>query len=264
MTNQHNRQFVTRCLAGIAMLAACISAVSAESFPATLQWAQRVELSTPVSGVIREVKVDVGERVSKGAILLQLDDEVFRSRLQSAQATHRNQEENYKEMQRELERSTELYNRTLLSDHELQQAKNSHSNAKADIERARAAAVQAKYNLQYSTIRAPFDAWVLARNAEPGKVVAAELKAETLLIVAAADRMLARTLVPESKLVNLRKGVLVKVLVAGQEITGAVKSIALEPEQKGATDAARYAVDVEFATGDKPLRAGQTATVILP
>jgi RND family efflux transporter MFP subunit len=253
-------------LGGIHLFAASLlfaEVAYAENYPATLNWSRRLELSTPVSGVVQEVLVSPGDKVSKEAVLLRLDDAVFKAQLDSAQAILHSSDENLKELQRELQRTTELYNRTLLADHDLQVAKNNLVQAKADKEKARAAVALAKNNLHYSTLHTPFNAWVLSRNAEPGKVIAATLKPETLFVVAEADRMLARIWVGENKLAGLRKDSKATVRVNDQEFAGAIHAIGLEPEQKS-TEAPRYPIDIEFSTGDKLFRAGQQATVILP
>lgn len=241
------------------------SAVWAENYPAVLQWSQRVELGTPLSGVIREVLVQPGEKVAKGTVLLQLDDQLLVSRVKSAQANLRNQEVHYKEIQRELDRTTELYNRTLISEHELQVAKNNEAQARAELEKARTALVQAKSNMQYSQVVAPFNVLVLERNAEPGKVISAELKPEALLIVAESDRMQAQLYVNESKLTTLSKGQSAQVHINDQTYTGTVRSIGMEPvDSKTSSDTARYAVTIDFPVSGKLLRAGQKASVDLP
>ncbi|MBI3562578.1 MAG: efflux RND transporter periplasmic adaptor subunit [Gammaproteobacteria bacterium] len=235
----------------------------AQTYAATLQWSKRVELSTPVSGVVKEVSAQVGEKVAKGTVLLRLDDEVFSARLQAAQAALSNQEEQAKEAQRELERTTELYNRTLLSEHDLQVAKNNQVQASAELQRARAAVTLAKNNLFYSKLRAPFNAWVLSRQAEPGKVVSAELNPEALFVVAEADHMTALIYVDENNLAGLKNGAAAKVKIDKQEFVGSIKSIGLEPG-KNPAEGVRYPVSVEFATNNQLLRAGQQASVVLP
>ena len=54
-------------------------ALWAADVPATLQWSQRVELTTPVSGIVKAVSVDVGDTVKKGQVLLTLDSTTFRA-----------------------------------------------------------------------------------------------------------------------------------------------------------------------------------------
>ncbi len=237
--------------------------IHAESYPAALNWSKRMELSTPISGVVKEVLVSAGDKIGKGAVVLRLDDAVFKAQLDAAQAALHSSDENLKESQRELQRTTEMYNRTLLADHDLQVAKNKLVQAKADREGARAMLALAKYNFQYSAIHAPFNAWVLSRHAEPGKVIAATLQPETLFIIVEANRMLARLWVGEATLPALRIGNPATVRVNNQDFSATLRAIGLEPEQSS-TSTARYPIDVEFSTGDKLLRAGQQATVILP
>ena len=89
---------------------------------ATLQWGQRAELGTLVSGVVAEVPVRAGQSVNKGALLVTLDDRGFRARVQGAQAAVTRTGVRFEEAKREQERAIELYDRTVLSEHERQLA----------------------------------------------------------------------------------------------------------------------------------------------
>ena len=68
------------------LLWAVTFAASATDFPATLQWSQRVELSPRVSGLVREVSVNVGDQVKKGQPLLALDAVQYKSRVAESRA----------------------------------------------------------------------------------------------------------------------------------------------------------------------------------
>lgn len=233
----------------------------AEQFDASLVWSKRVAVSTPVTGVIQDVFVDAGERVAQGDKMLQLDDEVFKARLTSAKADAKNRIEEYKEAQREVERMQELYDRTMLSEHDLQVAKNNLIRAKAEKEKADARHVSARYDLKYSTVRAPFNALVLERLAQPGQVISANLKPETLLVIAEADKILARITVAEQWLTKLKKGQQVRVNVTDKNYTGKIIAIGLEPQVTGSGGKTGYPVDIEFNTENQLLRAGQQAKV---
>ena len=66
------KRFNLAVLLGTAVwLAAPVAA--ATDLPASLDWGKRVELSTPVSGVIQNVPVKPGQRVEKDTVLLKLD-----------------------------------------------------------------------------------------------------------------------------------------------------------------------------------------------
>jgi RND family efflux transporter MFP subunit len=249
---------------GIVMLLILVSGLShAAQFEATLNWSKRVELGVPVSGVIQAVYAEVGQKVAKGEKLLQLDDTVFNAKVKEASSTLKSQEEQYKEAERELDRSQALYDNTVLSDHELQVAKNNKVKAAAERDQARAMLVKAKQAFKYSTLRAPFKALVLERHAQVGKVIAAKLKPETLFVVADAEQMLARLYVSEAQLGEIKLGQAAKVLLDHDQIDGVVKAIGFEPAQ-GVSNGTSYPVDVEFKTSDRILRAGQHVQVVLP
>ena len=233
----------------------------AANFDASLVWLHRVELGTPVSGVINEVKVVPGDVVQKGQALLRLDPRGFQARLKMAQAQHKSLQEKRAEAKRELERAEELYERTVLSDHDLQTAKNSYIEADAEYKGAEAALVQARLDLEYSTLSAPFNAVVLERFAQLGQTVSADLQPVTLLVVAEANKMLARTYVDIEQANILKKNSNASVTVNDNQYTASVFSVGLEPVPE---ENDKYVLDVIFDTGKLQLRAGQEAVIELP
>ena len=227
---------------------------------ATLDWVRTVQLSTAVSGVIKQVHVKKGDRVSADQALLNLEAKAFEADLEAKKAALKKAENHDRETERELERNQELYDRTLLSDHDLQLAKIARDAGAAELQEARAALARAEHDFHYSVVRAPFDAWVLQRNAQPGQTVVVKLQAEPLLVLAEAGRMLARSTVDGVTAGKLKLGQRAKVSLAGvgDKFAGKVYYIAMEPEKPGKE---AYVVDVVFKTGDRVLRVGQPAKV---
>ncbi len=234
--------------------------VYAAQLEGVLRWSKRVAVSTPVNGIIEKVIADVGDKVKKGDALLNIEQTVFKARVSGAGAEAKNRVEEYKEAMRELERMQELYDRTMLSEHDLQVAKNALVRARAEKEKARARYVEAKYDLKYSTVHAPFDAIVLERHAQPGQVIATDLKPETLFVLAEANRMLARILVDEKWLSKLHKGQKINLTVSARDYSGVLRVIALEPVT-GSNGKSGYPVDIEFEYSGGLLRAGQKVKV---
>jgi len=232
----------------------------AADYEAKLNWSQRTGLGTPVSGIVEKVFVVTGDKVKKGEKLVQLDASVFSAHVREFKAKLKSAEEHYLEAERERERAMELYDRTVLSDHDLQMAKNNLTTAQAEMEKVRATLKAKQFDLKYSAVRAPFDVLVLSSTAQPGQVIATEFKQEPLVIVAAANKMLARFYALEEQLAALTKGKEATVTVAGRKYTGTIKAIGLEVEKnkKGITG---YPVDVEFKVNGVILRSGQTAKV---
>lgn len=237
----------------------------AAGFEATIHWARRVELSTPVTGVIKRVTVMQGSFVRKGLVMLVLDPIPFESELRRALAVRTRAAVSRDEAGRDYDQAKQLYADTVLSTVELQNAKNKYKRAMADWSAADAEVSLAEYRLARSIIRAPFDGWVLRRNAEPGETVASRLAPPKLLILAEAGLYVARALVPEAQLDLFPVGKRVRVKVAGKSYPGTVRFVGLKEISPGKGKKGNcFPVDVLFTVSGPLLRAGQRAEIDLP
>lgn len=232
----------------------------AEEFDAILGWSKRVELSTSVNGIVKKVFAQVGRIAAKGEILVQLDSRILKADLKYAKAMFKNMKGQSLEAKRELARQMDMYERTMLSEHDLQVAKNNFTSALAQFHQSQAFLEKAKLNLEYSAIRAPFKAIIISSVAVTGQVIVSEVTPPILVTVAEAHRMLARFYVAIDKANKFLLKKSVKVYVLGREYAGTILKIALEPDKLNLD---LYAVDVVFDLKDKLLRAGQKVTVDL-
>lgn len=146
-------------------------------------WADKVELTTRVSGVVDEVLVKPGQRVKKGAVLLRLGKTILQARLDEAVADHLRAQADEADAKREFERAQELYNRTVSSTSELEAATLRHARAQAGLTAAAARRAIARKNLEDAELRAPFDGVVSALPGGPGTVVTAECQPKTLVVL---------------------------------------------------------------------------------
>lgn len=233
----------------------------AADVPGTLQWSQRVELSMPVSGVVRGVHADAGERVKKGHVLLTLDAAAYQAGVAESQAELASHKEEALDAKRNLDRVQELYNRTVISTSELEQAQTRLVRAKAGLNESQARLARTQKSLGDATLRAPFDALIIARHVEPGQTVASQLQPQTLFVLARANEMIARAKVSLAQVDKMKVGDTVTVQVNQQSYTGKIKTLGLEPV--GEKNDAGYWLDVLFAVKET-LRAGTPAVVKLP
>lgn len=243
------------------LLLATFQSAHAEEFDAVLQWSHRVELSTPVSGVIVEVNVQPGQHVKKDEVLLRLDTTVRAANVDHTKAQMTKHTRLRDEAQRELDRSLELFNATLLAEHEMELARIAFDAAEAEFQKARATLAQAESDLKYSEIRAPYDAIILQRYAEVGQTVASQLQVTPLLVVAEDGRMLATANVSSQRAQALKLGQSATVKVGGKSFEGTVQRLALDAS-KTKQGEVRHAVEIVF-TPDRTLRAGEVAGVVL-
>lgn len=232
----------------------------AEDFEATLGWSKRVELSTSVNGIVQKVFVQPGKVVAKGEVLIQLNTDAFKADLKYVRAKLKNTYEQRQEAKRELDRQVDMYERAMLSEHDLQLAKNNFTAAQAQYEQAQSALTKAKLNLQHSAIRAPFNAIVINTIAVKGQIVASTVTPPVLVVVAEAQRMMARFYTMIDNVNDLTVNQDVEVNIAGRIYQGKIFNIALEPDN---LKVGHYAVDVIFDSKNTLLRAGQKVKVKL-
>ena len=167
----------------------------------TLQPTRSVSIGSELSGTVKQVLVDVNDRVKKGQVLVELDtaklaDQVLRSRasLAAAQAQLAQSAATVKETRASLSRFEEvarLSGGKVPSATELDAARAAleravaaEASARANVLDARAAASTDETNLSKASIRSPIDGVVLTRSVDPGNAVAASLQAVTLFSIA--------------------------------------------------------------------------------
>jgi len=157
-----------------------------------------IELRAEASGIVESVAAREGERVMTGQELVRLDSSLAQSSLDQAEAnllqselqdaaTRLELDEDTLALRRKTyERQQALFERGLIpmeeldraelevrsSERTVERARRNIESSQARIAQARAAVDQARTELQHTTIRAPFDAFVLRRSVEPGSGVA--------------------------------------------------------------------------------------------
>lgn len=231
------------------------AALAVESAEGRIDWLPPVALSLPVSGVITEVAVRPGERVRQGEVLLKLDPRPFEAAVRRAQGRVAQYAPARAEAKREQERAQQLFDRTALSIVELDQAKNAAAEKDGQYQAAAAELAQAKLDLEYSQLKAPFDLLVAERLAEPGQAVVNQTQATPLLRVLKQDGLRAQALFSANTAATLGATAQVK---AGSGKTYEARVVQLAAEGNG------LRVTVEFAPGAEGPKPGQAATLILP
>lgn len=233
----------------------------AADIQATLQWSQRVELSTAVPGIVQAVNAEVGDRVKKGQVLLSLDSITYQARVAESRSEIIRLNAEAEEDKRDLGRVMELHERTVVSTTELDQARLKLVRGQSALAEARARLQQNQKALDDASIRAPFDAVVVLRQAEPGLSVVSGLQPQMLLTLARSGEMIARMHLTSPRLDKLKTGQAVTVSVAGKSHAGIIRTLGLEPIK--INEELVYPVDVVFKSGG-PFRAGAMALVGLP
>ena len=141
------------------------------------------KITSPVSGVIKTVNVKPGQMVKKGDLLLEYDDSLIASNLSEVKAKIQLAKLNKVEAKKEFERAEELYDRTVLSEQELQQANVLYSKALAQYAAAKNELVHAQWDMDHTKLYAAFSGQVSQIFSYPGQYVNNKFTAQTLLII---------------------------------------------------------------------------------
>jgi RND family efflux transporter MFP subunit len=171
-----------RRIAGMALAGLILGGAS------PLRAADKLELTTRVSGVVAEVLVKPGQRVKKGTVLLRLSKTILQARLDESMAEHARAQADEADARRELDRAQELFNRTVSSTSELEAATLRHARAQAALTAAGARRVIAQKDLDDADLMAPIDGVVSALPGGPGTVVTADCQPKTLVILSPGRR----------------------------------------------------------------------------
>jgi len=249
---------ITARVVGVMAGFTAVAALAAD-LDARLDWSRRTELAMPLSGIVTEVPVNAGERVSKGQALVSLDPGPFQTAVNEALARQARARIEREEAVRDARQAQELYDRTVLSTVELENAKNKQARAEAAYKEAGANLDRARYRQRISILRAPFDAQVLSRRIEVGQTVSAELNPQTVMVIAAAGEYLAQARVAADRAAAVKPGQDVQVSVGGKSHPAKIRAVTYDP----AGGKEPFVLDAVFSTSER-FTAGQAARISLP
>lgn len=240
-----------------------VSGNASRDIPAVLAWSQKVELGTLVSGVVSEVHVRPGQKVVKGDKLISLDGRGFSAQVSRRQAAYEHAKAALEEAEREDERAIELYDRTVLSDFERNQALIGLHSARASAEAARADLTEAQLDLERSVLLAPFDGLVLLVGVSPGQTIVSEWQSQPLVTLANNRVYHAHAQIDAARAGRLEPGDGIRATLRGETVQASVAYIGFEPV--GQSKQGRlYELVAEIVAGEgEPLRVGETVTLHL-
>ncbi len=164
----------------------------------SVQPTNKVDVSSELSGIVRNVLVDYNSPVKIGQALAELDTDKLkatvdssRAKLSAAKAKVTEAEATVAEKENDYNRKSSLVEKQITSVFDFEAAKAANSRAVAALESARAdvGVAQAdltldETNLAKASIKSPISGVVLARNVDPGQTVASSFQAPVLFSIA--------------------------------------------------------------------------------
>jgi len=235
----------------------------AADFDATIELSDPIELSLPVSGVIKTLDVVAGQYVKQGEKMMTLDQIPFQAAKAHAESRVAVQQTLLVESTRDFSNRQELYDRTVLSTVRLENAELKVKRDEAFLKSAEAQLAVANYDLSYSRLSAPFDALVLSVFVNQGQSINNAIESKTLIVLVKRGIYLARFTISAEAYNGLQIGRSVTVNTQGNSYQGSISSIVSEQVGAEGGQHRSYLIDAAFSSDKQLFLIGDKASVHL-
>lgn len=250
-----------------------------------LEFNTQIQIRSEVTGRVLEVLVEEGETVTKGQMLMRLDDTAFaadvnrnRAMVQSQQIDIARANAQLADLQRQFDRQQQLYNSGLIQQEtidslqsQLDIARINVRSAEAALQQGQAMLAMAEDNLSKTIYRAPIAGLLATVDIKPGETVIAgstNIIGSPLMTLADPSAILAELRVDEADIANVHLGQQAEVYAAAyphQAIKGEVIQIATSARYLNQSQSLSFRVKVLLQPDDIALYPGMScrAEIIL-
>ncbi|WP_442266739.1 efflux RND transporter periplasmic adaptor subunit [Tenacibaculum sp. ZS6-P6] len=224
-----------------------------------IQAENSAELSTRIMGFVNKIYVNVGDKVEKGQLLLTINNTDLLAKQAQINANILKAETGYKNAEKDYKRFKILLEQKSVSQKEFDDITSYYNIAKADLEAVKQIKNEINAQFSYSNIKAPFSGVITNKfikkgtMANPGKpLISLEGKGNFEVI----------TMVPESEISKIEKGITVNVLVKtlNKTIKGKVSEVSTSAKNTGG----QYLVKINLEKTDINILSGMFVSVQFP
>lgn len=222
-----------------------------------------VKVGSRVSGVVKKLRAQIGDRVAAGQIVAELDDAELRTKLGQAAAALSKTETDLEIARLNADRLHALFKKALISEQEWDLAWTTRKSAEALVEQARANVDMARVQLGYARIYAPIDGVIASVSTQEGETVAASFAAPTFVNIIDLERLEVQAFVDETDIGRIRKNLEASFTVdTYPEVDFKGRVTAIYPKAVILDNVVNYIVTIEMTEAqDRILRPEMTANV---
>lgn len=241
-----------------------------------LEAKQYVDVGTQVSGQLKVIHVDIGDTVTKGQLLAEIDPRVYQSqveageaRLNSLRAQLNQQKAETVLAEQNLKRNQNLIAVNAVSQQALQETESQAAVARAQVESITAQIQEtesnlkgSRTNLSYTKIYAPMAGTVTTLPTKEGQTLNANQSAPTIMQVANLDVMTVRAQVAEADVSRIKEGMPAYFTTLGnneRRWPGKVRQVLPTPQI--VNDVVLYDVLIDVKNAEHKLMTGMTTQV---
>lgn len=226
------------------------------TFSGVSESGKEAQLSFRVIGVIRSIKVVLGQRVKKNQQIAAIDDSDAILDYEKAVAAQKNTQVQVETAKSNLERVKGLYENNNVSLSEYEAAKNKFAAAKSDYSASKKNTALKKRELGYYKLYSPMDGIVVSKDVNENENVSA---GQSIVKINAEDDIQIVVGMPEkyiSKIKKDNKAIVVFSTLTGKTFQGVVTEISYS-----VSASSTYPVKINLLEIDKAIRPGMPASV---
>ncbi|NBJ08808.1 efflux RND transporter periplasmic adaptor subunit [Duncaniella freteri] len=242
-------------------------------FAASVTGCQTVEVRPQIDGMLTRICIREGDPVRKGQVLFEIDPAQFQAAYDIAAANVQSAEASVSTARLVLDSNSELYEEKVISDFELNTAKNELAEANARLKLAKAELEKAATNLSYTQVKSPVSGVASMIPYRVGALVSPSV-AQPLVTVSDDGEIYAYFSMSESQMLDMvqQYGSMKKAIEDMPEVEFRMSNGRMYPS-KGHIDAVSGTINSStgalsfravFPNPDRILRDGGTGTVIIP
>ena len=224
-----------------------------------IQASKSADLSTRMMGFVNKVHVNVGDKVSKGQLLISINNTDLQAKkaqvnagILKAKTAFNNAEKNYK-------RFKNLFASNSITQKEMDDMTANYEMAKAGLESANQMKNEINAQFAYSNITAPFSGIITAKNIENGNMANPGMP---LISLETPKDFEVVAMVPETEISQIKKGIQVAVLV--KSINKKVKGKVTEVSSSAKNTGGQYLVKIALEKTEANILSGMFSTVQFP
>ncbi len=232
----------------------------------TIQPDTVVEVKSKASGEILDLRVETGQVVKRGELMVRVDPRNPNNTLAQAQADLDVARARLANATAQRRRADELFKSQSITEQEHEQALLDYANANAEVIRARVAVDNARDQLDDTNVRAPINGTIIEKQVERGQVISSPTNdvggGTVLLKMADLNLVQVRTLVDETDIGKIQPGQRATVTVEAfpsRPFSGTVLKI--EPQAQTEQNVTMFPVLVRIDNKEGLLRPGMNAEV---
>ena len=231
-----------------------------------LVYEQQAKLTTEEIGRVTAIYVAEGDRVKKGQLVLQIDDQRLKAAVEQNEAAQRVQEIaiqrqklNVENLRTQWERMRGLHEKKLIDDDKFETASKNLDIAQVDLDSSReslsqfkAQLVQARDHLSKTSVYSPMDGTVTTLDIKVGETAissSTNIPGSNLMTIADPDTMLAEVNVDEADIANIEPGQHARVFAIAfpdTAVEGSVQSIAVSAKVAEGRQGLSFAVKIKL------------------